>query len=113
MLGSNVDLDGLRLGDFSLAILHVGQVGEVVAEGGLDIEPARAVEFGTITALVILDVVIDAQVSELVEDLLSKATDFPVANSDFLLFHCVSVFLEVWFSSLSNNIFQRYTPLFR
>lgn len=87
VLCCNVNLDSLSFGQLYVTILHVGQIGEVIAKGVLHIEPAAAIEFGSITTLVIDRVVGDVQVGELVQDLLGQTPNFPVTNRQFLLFH--------------------------
>ena len=83
VLGSDVAHDGSCLGELQITVLEVGQVGEVVAQSELDIQPFCSRKVWGSMLCVLSFVEFDTAVGQFVPDLRGESANVPVAKNWF------------------------------
>lgn len=108
VLGCEVDHNGRGVGEFGFAVNHVGNVGEVKAKRVLHLRPALDREVWRVALFIQAVLVRVFNVLKQVADRLSKTSNFPVANHNWLVLRilllpvCGWVF-DLFFKSLSHG----------
>ena len=108
VLGCEVDHNGRGVSEFGFAVNHVGNVWEVKAKGVLNLRPALDGEIWRVALFIKTVLVRVFNVLKQVADWLSKTSNFPVSNHNWLVFRilllpvCGWVF-DLFFESLSHG----------